>query len=535
MIKTKFSLAFLSVVSLIFATFSVFTVWLMTSRYGCGFVTAMSDGYIHRAEDFIQSGFINSLVYYNDATWSPLYPMVLAAFSLLFNVDILAASRYLSLFFAAMISGCSVFVITKISKKSLFLISVFALTFNLNPFVAEILCCILSEALFIFFVMLLFEASDDEMSVNRLFLMSLFSALAILTRYSGVAIVPAVCLWILFHPGQKIREKIKKCFFYATFPTVVYILYIVRNYIFTGSMMGPRDRSTTGFFANAFSCLKSMASLFVPYAVEKYFGDSYRVVLYVLVVAATIIVAILLYNWREILRTCRLYWGQSRAFSLSVIIIMVYSGFLIITTTITALDAIATRFVLPIYIFILVLYVVICDVILRLWARKRLSVCLFFICVITSFSLFTYEFWVRASSAINQGYGFTSESYFDSDWSLFFKAYRENHEGTVFANDCGYFELVSVSVRDIPRKYWFRSSTPTGITRENFAEKVPDFNDSILVLVDRPYLTSAEYIREYFTLSELQEICDMELLFESKKDKSVIYRVGKCGEFRGKQ
>ena len=97
MIKTKFSLAFLSVVSLIFATFSVFTVWLMTSRYGCGFVTAMSDGYIHRAEDFIQSGFINSLVYYNDATWPPLYPMVLAAFSLLFNVDILAASRYLSL------------------------------------------------------------------------------------------------------------------------------------------------------------------------------------------------------------------------------------------------------------------------------------------------------------------------------------------------------------------------------------------------------------------------------------------------------
>ena len=203
--------------------------------------------YIVAAQLFSEGeGFVGRFSYL-PGQFGPLYPLLLSAAGL-FVFD----PRDVAGPFNAAAFGLTIFVVgwwLRRHVESRFLVVFAALAIAFSPPLTRIASGGWSEPVFILFVTLSLFLADRYLGDGRrssLLWLGVFTALACLTRYMGVAVVAAVVLLLLFRPGAALRDRVKDCVAYVVVSTVPICLWMLRNFLIVGEPTGV-DRISSVF------------------------------------------------------------------------------------------------------------------------------------------------------------------------------------------------------------------------------------------------------------------------------------------------
>ena len=198
-----------------------------------------SVSYIVAARHVLEGdGFVGRFSYL-PAEFGPLYPLLLSAASL-FVFDPRDVVGPLN----AVAFGLTIFVVgwwLRRHVESRFLVVFAALAIAFSPPLTRIASGGWSDQVFILFVTLSLFLADRYMSDRRrssLVWLGVFTALALLTRYVGVAVVAAVVLLLMFQPRTALRDRVKDCVVYVGVSSVPVCLWMLRNFLIVGEPTG---------------------------------------------------------------------------------------------------------------------------------------------------------------------------------------------------------------------------------------------------------------------------------------------------------
>ena len=110
-----------------------------------------------------------------------------------------------------------------------------------------------SETAFIFLVTLaLFSATMhlNEQNRSSLIWAGVFTALACMTRYSGIILILSVVLVLVLRSGHDYIDRAKRSLLYLSVSATPLALWLLRNFLLTESLTGPRGSAKGGPFVN---------------------------------------------------------------------------------------------------------------------------------------------------------------------------------------------------------------------------------------------------------------------------------------------
>ena len=482
---------------------SAFLIWIQTSKYGIG-----DDMFFYpsMAQDVLNKG-LDSVFYSSQVIYAPLYQFVLACLSKIFGLSVIAVARGFNIFLIFVFSLLSMALCRKLTKN-LAILFAFGLFIIFSRPVNLVFSFAWSEPLFIF-IILIITFSVEKTTYKRLILSGFLTSLAILTRYAGVALVPAICLYVFIQKNTLV-EKIKKCFCYASLPTSTYIIYLIRNYYFTKTLMGPRTTSNTTFISN---CDRAFST------VALWFSGSF----YFLAILLFFVVGAFIWNYRNELAI--FFTNISETVKFSLCFILVYSCFIVISTTTTALDPLDDRFMVPVFIPVLLIVFSLIIFACQITKKNKILIAMllatFTICTVISFAkAWTKDIRVRKDHGAG---GYNSEFWQENELIKYTKEHIQTNE-YIFANNMliRHILLDHKFISYIPQKIDKETSgKPSGITLENLIEKYPHFENAYILWFAKGY----EDI--FFSINELRSICEINTTADSLGN-GTIFRVGKC-------
>ena len=197
--------------------------------------------------------------------FGPLYPLLLAAPGLL-QVAPYAAAGLLN----AVLFGLTVWITGQWLRRRLasrFLAAWGALALTLAVPAARVAAHVWSETLFILWIMCALICTDrffDTRRASFLAAAGIFTALACLTRYIGVALMLSVALGLWVQPGTQWRIRVRRVTLYALLAAAPLGLWMGRNVLLVGAPAGRRDRANIDSATVADSMLEILAQWIVP-------------------------------------------------------------------------------------------------------------------------------------------------------------------------------------------------------------------------------------------------------------------------------
>jgi hypothetical protein len=141
--------------------------------------------------------------------WPPMYPLVLSAISSLLDIDVLAASKLLSVLLIFIFLFITNLVIAKFRFDSLIaiLLNVFIL---LSP-ALQVFLMLWSEGLFMCILMLILYVIlvwNDSGKRRLLIIAGVLSGVLILTRLAGIGFVGGIILYVLLDKSKSLKVKL---------------------------------------------------------------------------------------------------------------------------------------------------------------------------------------------------------------------------------------------------------------------------------------------------------------------------------------
>jgi hypothetical protein len=240
---------------------------VVTSKYGAG-ISSDSTKYLSVAQNLVEG---NGLVDHKGAallSWPPLYSMILAGLSLLTGLDVFVAGWYFNVFLLGLNVFLSGVIFYRVFSEKPFHTYLASLFVFLSISSLRIHADISSDPFYLTLTLGFLIAVDDYVkrrSYRAFAWMVLFSVLAPLQRYVGLAITVTAEIVILIENRRSIRTFLRDGFilgFLSVLPIAWWL--IVHNMIMHGSLWGlssqPVDVSE-----NISLALTKMLHWFVPY------------------------------------------------------------------------------------------------------------------------------------------------------------------------------------------------------------------------------------------------------------------------------
>ena len=337
-------------------------VLVATAKYGAGLTTdsvayldvarslASGKGYIfHTGEPFI--------------FWPPLYPMLLALVGIATGLDPSSFAHVVN----ALLFGLLILLSAHLLRTGFRLtaacavLGVCAIVFSIP--LSGIYAMTWSECLFIPLVALFLVCAQryrESRSVGTLAIMAISTALACLTRYIGVALVPTGILVLMLAPGANLRTRFTRASVFAIISLAPLGFWLLRNYQQAGTLSGDRFHPVFEFVTNTILLATSMLSWYEPFglAVKSASGPgaqavrsaSLSVSLFVALVGACALAAALVLSPTARTRLSRglkaVLWHNQPA----VIFLAVYSAALVLLAARGASSFIDQRLLSPLYV-----------------------------------------------------------------------------------------------------------------------------------------------------------------------------------------
>jgi len=197
--------------------------------------------------------------------YPPLFSVILAIFERA-GIDGFVAARFMNAALFALNIGLIGLSIKKISHSIGFsLIGAFLITFSVV--LSEAHTWVLSEPLFIFFSLLSYYWLDKYLeSSNKAWLIAsaLAVSLAILTRYVGLALLPAAWIIILSKPYTNLRRKWSDLGVYSLIGLIPIVLWTVKNYFESGLINNRSLQWVPLTIKNLYSMVNTLVTWFLP-------------------------------------------------------------------------------------------------------------------------------------------------------------------------------------------------------------------------------------------------------------------------------
>ena len=242
-------------------------VLLATARYGAG-LTTDSVAYLDVARSLASGkGYIfhtgEPLIY-----WPPLYPMLLALVGVATGLDPSSFAHIVN----AILFGLLIILSAHLLRSGLRLtaaysaLGVCAMVFSV-PFSA-IYAMTWSECLFVPLVALSLICAQryrESRSAAALAIMAITTALACLTRYIGVALVPTGILVIMLAPAANLRTRFTRASGFAILSLAPLGFWLLRNYQQAGTLSGNRFHPVFELVTNTILLVTSMLSWYEPF------------------------------------------------------------------------------------------------------------------------------------------------------------------------------------------------------------------------------------------------------------------------------
>ncbi|HOE12572.1 MAG TPA: hypothetical protein PLQ35_12350 [bacterium] len=478
-------------------------MWLSTSKYGIG-LTADSIHYISAANNLADG---NGLVEYDgipQVSWPPLYACLLALLSLA-SIPIPSGARVIHAILFAVILFCSGEIFRRHCRSRwLVLFAIFMLSVSYS--LVSISICMWSEPLFIVLLLLtvlLIPSCFRRQSIRRLLAVSLLTALFCLQRYIGVTLALTISAIILaYWPESSRRKRVVLSVGFLIVSCFPLVLYLIRNYMLTSTLTGYRGSSPNTLYDNIHYLLDGISIWFIPVEIPLWIRE---VLLLLFGGAAGIHILYKIWQGRR---------SPTRDVQVPVMALFtwIYILTLVALSTTVAFQRIANRFLLPIYVFVVFLFVKSADDLLGHYSHVRLQktvVSIFLVAL--SFCWMGYMIPHIHGKVVHHrkcGTGeYNIERWKESDMIRVIQ--REPIQGKIFSNAADIMYIFT----DRPATMGpFRAETI-----EEFREKLSKDGPNYLVWFDA---CRKDYI---YNLDEIQSIFALELIRECQD--GAIYRI----------
>jgi len=481
-------------------------ILLATKNYGAG-LTPDSVGYIATARH-IASGI--GVVTYDGAPLidqPPLYPVLLATVAYFSRTDPRSIANIVNAVLFGLIVYLAGLLFLKFSQSSVAfaLVGTTSITVSI-PLVAVSLMA-WSEPLFICFVLLyvvLFESYRAKVDTRSMVLLSLSVALACLTRYIGVILILTGILGILAFCRPNLRARIGHLVLFVSISALPIGMWIMRNYVISGTLFGPRASSIHSLSQNLSFMFNTLVNWYVPGRIREH-----RSMLMLTGAIAGFLAGL----------SAREKWSKVTSFLSEVgpvvLLTVAYVGFLLVSSTNTAYDEIGDRLLSPVFVPITLLLLLIAAKILTSVTNQWMSPKRVHILLAAATVLWlVYPTRAAVSSIVNamtRGQGYSSESWRRSQTIEYLRQNRTViSECAIYSNapDALYI-LAHLTAKWSPAKTRYNSPEIV-VDMSTLRASWPRESKSCLVWFDnieRKYL---------YSLDELRRVSNMQPIIRTK-------------------
>ena len=234
-------------------------VLVRTSTYGAG-IGADSVSYLSTAENLLAGEGLQDFRGAGLLPWPPLFPSLLAAIGLL-GIEPLDAGRLVN------VASCGLIILLsglwlRRSLRSRLLAMGAVLALAMSYPLGYFSSFIMTDAIFVLFTLLALmrmeSFSNRDVRWGPLVLAALFTALAAMTRYAGIAVVVTGVLMLLLYAGGTLADRLNRAAVYGAISAVPVGVVFARNYM----LFGDYDRKATRVGQPLLASLDQVAALF---------------------------------------------------------------------------------------------------------------------------------------------------------------------------------------------------------------------------------------------------------------------------------
>jgi len=338
--KTQVALVILGLIG-------VALVLLSTSLYGVG-ISPDSTSYISAARSLLSgSGYLR----YDGGPfvqWPPLFPTLLAALGLI-GIEPLDGARFVNAFiFGFIVFTSGQLFLKRIRSKVLAILGSLSILLSMPLLSVSIMAW--TEPLFtllaILFVLCLSKFLCWK-TLPLLFLLAVIAALGCLQRYVGITLILTGFILIAFSMSRvPLRERFKYAIAFGSIGVSPVSIWVIRNYMLTSTLTGSRRPSSYTLYQNIVYTLDVLTKWFLPHEMSLLIG------LIGVSLVVSILMAIIVFVRYNLSRRASI--GLMQAWSVGTFV-LVYTLFVIASSTIVAADRISDRLLVPIYVFVMFL------------------------------------------------------------------------------------------------------------------------------------------------------------------------------------
>ena len=294
--------------------------------------------------------------------WPPLFPLLLAAGGWV-GIEPFAAGRLLNAAaFGLTILAAGNYLRSNLRSRGLALTAsvVIATSLPLSYWAS----CIMTDSLFVLLTLLaLIQLAAFLQRGGRMPLLggAVFTALAALTRYPGVVLIGVGGLLLLVRRTRPLAARLKDAIAYGTVSSIPLAGVLTRNWEISGYLTGWRDGSGQSLPAG----LRQVADVFREWVIPSNAPDGFGYLLWMavgLVAAAGVVVVLagLGFGLGGKDRTAPPLFGLGPALPFGVFT-LIYSLFMVAVVPFTAAQEINSRYLLPVYVPLLLAAVLLLD------------------------------------------------------------------------------------------------------------------------------------------------------------------------------
>ncbi len=359
-------------------------ILIRTSNYGPELTSDTWD-YISVAESLAAGDGFKDYLQRTYIDGGPGYPLLLAFFGLL-GIDPVDTGRFVNIIGFGLIILLTGYQLNRYVRFR-FLAVVGSVAVMTSLSVSRIAAYLMTEILYIVLMLLaliqmrIFLKSEEDSPRFALALSAGFTALAIITRYAGIAVLLTGIIMILVGRNFKIRHKLKYAAFYSSISLFPFGVWMIRNQLTMGTFWG----RSTNYQSSLLDYIESFGNLFISDILVLRPGSDWFIYLICTVVCLII--------WGTIQKRTELNQTQVPSdsskyglhlslfglFALISIWVLLFSA-----SSIGDADSFSERLLIPIYVPVIIVALVLLDLLLRRLARKWTASGLVLVCLIST-------------------------------------------------------------------------------------------------------------------------------------------------------
>jgi hypothetical protein len=483
-----------------------------TKNYGIG-ISPDSVGYISTARNLVSgNGFV---IYDNNLLIAqpPFYPLLLAVVDYIFKLNTISSARILNAIIFGFIVFLSGLLFLKYLKSYKLLSIIGTLSVLVSIPLINISLMAWSESLFIFFTILYIISCEyylEKPNILSVLLLSLIVAFACLTRYIGIVLIFTGIITILIFSRNTLLIKLKLLIIFISISALPISIWLTRNYILSGTFFGTRGPSNYSLFQNLNFTLNTFLSWYFPRLISEN-----SLILLLLALGIGIVVIISINGNLSKVKNNLLEIGPILIF------IIVYLGFLLISSTTTEYDEIGNRLMSPVFVPATILFLFFVTKVLNSLEKQKLlkrQAVIFTIVVMFIWLLYPANATISLlANSLNQGLGYNSKSWRNSKTIEYLKKNFNPDSGfEIYSNgpDAIYL-LANLNAKMLPKKARSNSSNLNDgfFSQGNYISNAKGAYLVFFNIIDRNYLLTIDELLRVVKVNRTIKLEDGNIYF----------------------